>query len=239
MTTSDTLTFNWLEGSNPQPDLWSKYGLGTDDEAYKPVRDLRRRRNARSTTGEINSIRGSTAHVFESTGEMRHTVILDADWRVERYQNQPKQLMLADGRSYTPDCKVWMRFGPPIYREIKPFKFLRDDPALDGKVQLIADAAAAEGCKFQIISSAWYDAFPRLRNAYWLRRAARRADQFNVELVAELLARQGPLPASEIARRSGIGEAGRFAAYGLAAIQRCRLSLDEVFDDDTMFEMVV
>lgn len=233
---ANELTIDW-QGSEPL--VCDPCQFQADDGvSYVPVRDLRTRRNARSITGQLNSIYAPVSHVFESLGEMRHATICDADWRVVTLQTQPQRLVLADGRTYTPDAKVWIRdVERPIFREVKPDRWLRDDPELDGKLLLIADACARLGCDFEIVSDRWYDCEPRLKNAQWIRRAARHAPTEHLEHVAKLLFAVRALPAEEIGRQSGLGAEGIFAAYALAGLRFCCVDLNEPANDDTLFSM--
>ncbi|MBJ7438034.1 MAG: hypothetical protein JHD35_03275 [Sphingopyxis sp.] len=211
----------------------------TTDPSYTPVRDLRTRRNARSITGQLNSIHADISHVYESLGEMRHAIICDADWNVLRLETQPQRISLADGRTYTPDAKVWLRGSArPIFRELKPIRWLRDDPDLKGKLHLISESCAMLGCDFEILSDVWYNRQPRLMNSNWIRRAAKHAPDAHLRHVAELLSSRGALPADEIARQSGLGGDGVFAAYALVGLRFCLVDLDRRFDSDTVISAV-
>lgn len=234
---ANELTIDWQEPqvSDCGPHLLQAF----EDASYTPVRDLRTRRNARSITGQLDSIYVQVCHVFESLGEMRHATICDADWNVVKFQTQPERINLADGRTYTPDAKVWIRGSArPIFREVKPDKWLRKDPELDGKLLLIADACARLGCDFEIISDSWYNCEPRLQNAQWIRRAARHAPTQHLEHVARLLHAVHILPADEVARQSGLGADGVFAAYALAGLRFCHIDLNQPACGDTLFSMV-
>jgi hypothetical protein len=207
-----------------------------DDFRYNPVRDLRKRRNARSITGQLTSIHTNVIHVFESLGEMRHAIICDADWHVLRLETQPQRLRLADGRTYTPDAKVWMRGSSrPILRELKPVKWLTKNPDLNGKLDLIASACEAEGCDFEIVSDVWCNREPRLHNALWIRRATKHAPEAHLRHIAAMLLQHGTLIASEISSRGGLGSHGVLAAYALAGLRFCRVDIDQPFDAATVF----
>lgn len=233
---ANELMFNWQDSLLPVGLLQPPGSRDVEEPSYTPVRDLRTRRNARSITGQVNSIFAKVSHVFESLGEMRHAVICDADWHIQRLETQPQRLQLADGRTYTPDAKIWHRSSArPIFREIKPYKWLKDDPELDGKIQLISNASDEMGCDFEIISDAWYNKQPRLQNSNWIRRATKLAPRTHVYRIAELLTEFEALPASEIDHKSGLGRDGRFAAYALAGLRFCRVDLNEPFDDETVF----
>ena len=207
------------------------------DVTYRPVRDPRTRRNARSVTGALNSVRDGHAHVFESLGEMRHAAILDVHPEVVRFATQPERIVLSDGRTYTPDAKVWFADGIRAYREVKPRARLQRDPSLAGKVSLIAAACAVKSAIFQIVTDDWYNACPRLPNAHWLRRAVKRSTTEHVKAVAELLEKTRGLPLSEIGPESGLGNAGRLAACALAGLRRCVIDLQQPIGDDTFFRL--
>ncbi|WP_168134728.1 TnsA endonuclease N-terminal domain-containing protein [Sphingomonas corticis] len=204
---------------------------------YDPVRDPRTRRNARSITGELVSIRDSVCHVFESLGEMRTAIILDVDFDVVAYRTQPERMRLDDGGTYTPDVQIRWRDGRVTYREVKPDGKLAEKPDLDGRVDPIRRACAERGADFEIVTDRWYGDPVRLRNANLLRHAFRRSRVDDVAVVVDLLGRRGTLPLSEISRESGLGPAGHYAALALAAARRCRVDLDIAIGFDTMLRL--
>lgn len=204
---------------------------------YDPVRDPRTRRNARSITGELISVRDSVCHVFESLGEMRTAIILDVSHDVAGFRTQPERMHLDDGGTYTPDVQIWWRDGRVTYREVKPDEKLIEKPDLDGRVDPIRRACAERSADFEIVTDRWYSDPVRLRNANLLRHAFRRSRADDLAAVADLLSRRGALPLSEVPRESGLGPAGHYAALALAAARRCHVDLGMAIGFDTMLRL--
>jgi len=178
-------------------------------------RSILKRRNARSSTGLINSVRDGRPHIFESRPEALNLAILDSDPAVGWFASQPETFSLPGGRRYTPDTLViFRRTGRIVYQDVKLAYRLERDPDFDGRLADIIAACAARGADFEVVPELHFRDSVRLRNASRVRRSVRRVQPEDCRRVYELL-RSGPLALGDLERESGLDHAATYAALTL------------------------
>lgn len=119
-----------------------------------PVRNVSN--HGRNMTGAIPSRKlGRMVH-FESLTERAYIYLLEHDWQVERYEEQPCRIryrLAGKEHHYTPDVAVFWREGPPSLVECKPTAHL-DDPDNQLKWTAARLWCARHGFTFAVVTEA-------------------------------------------------------------------------------------
>lgn len=208
----------------------------SEQRTRRSPKSIIQRRNARSVTGNLNSVRDGFPHVFESRPEALHLAILDSDCTVEWFRSQPETIQLPGGRSYTPDALIRFRSGRYLYREVKPLWRLEEDPTFDGRRDDIAAACALRGADFEVATEEFWRDPIRCRNASLIRHACRRTTRWECDLVREHLSR-GSQSLIEIERETGLDTRGRFAALALGLKGIAKVPADRLITLETVVRL--
>lgn len=204
------------------------------------TRAMTTRRNARSITGQFNSIRPTDDlhRAFQSWPEFLHLAILDVHSNVEFFSTQPETFELAGNRAYTPDALiVFRRDRRPVFREVKPRRLLEiDTNKFWERVPAIVEQCEARGADFEIVTEGYWLDPVRWSISSHLRHAVRRAKRWEMDAVLALL-EDGAASIAEIMRHPVLGAEGKFAALALCSLGLAELRRDKTIDYSTVIRL--
>jgi hypothetical protein len=123
--------------------------------------------------GFFQSYKMGASFKFESIPEQHFFSLLDTDARVERFYPQPRKFWyVEDGRKrpYTPDvCVHYVGTVRPCYIEVKPAGVAQYWEET-GKTERLRSVINAHDADFEVVTTIYIEAEPRLSNTLLIRR---------------------------------------------------------------------